>query len=60
MPSVRKPNPKSQQQISNDYVDPYVFPETGESLGFFVKYDLRTNALKLGMLAFNILFFSNE
>jgi hypothetical protein len=33
MPSVRKPNPKSQQQISNDYVDPYVFPETGESLG---------------------------
>ena len=33
MPSVRKPNPKSQKQISNDYVDPYVFPETGESLG---------------------------
>lgn len=33
MPSVRKPNPKSQKQISNDQVDPYVFPETGESLG---------------------------
>ena len=33
MPSARKPNPKSQKQISNDLVDPYVFPETGESLG---------------------------
>jgi hypothetical protein len=33
MPSARKPNPKSQKQISNDQVDPYVFPETGESLG---------------------------
>ena len=33
MPSVRKPNPKSQKQISNDQVDPYVFPSTGESLG---------------------------
>ena len=33
MPSVRKPNPKSQKQISNDQVDPYVFPETGETLG---------------------------
>ena len=33
MPSVRKPNPKSQKQISNDQVDPYVFPENGESLG---------------------------
>jgi hypothetical protein len=33
MPPVRKPNPKSQLQISNDLVDPYVFPETGESLG---------------------------
>jgi hypothetical protein len=33
MPSTRKPNPKSQKQISNDQVDPYVFPETGESLG---------------------------
>jgi hypothetical protein len=33
MPSARKPHPKSQQQISNDQVDPYVFPESGESLG---------------------------
>jgi hypothetical protein len=33
MPSVRKPNPKSQQEISNNQVDPYVFPETGESYG---------------------------
>jgi hypothetical protein len=33
MPSARKPNPKSQQQISNDQVDPYVFPETDESYG---------------------------
>jgi len=33
MPPVRKPNPKSQKQISNDLVDPYVFPESGESLG---------------------------
>jgi hypothetical protein len=33
MPSVRKPHPKSQLQISNDQVDPYVFPENGESLG---------------------------
>jgi hypothetical protein len=33
MPSVRKPNPKSQQEISNNQVDPYVFPETGDSLG---------------------------
>lgn len=33
MPSVRKPNPKSQKQISTDYVDPYVFPDTGETLG---------------------------
>jgi len=33
MPITRKPNPKSQQQISNDQVDPYVFPESGESLG---------------------------
>jgi hypothetical protein len=33
MPSVRKPNPKSQKQISNDQVDPYVFPETDESYG---------------------------
>jgi len=33
MPSARKPNPKSQQQISNDQVEPYIFPESGESLG---------------------------
>jgi hypothetical protein len=33
MPSVRKPNPKSQQEISNNQVDPYMFPETGESYG---------------------------
>ena len=33
MPSARKPNPKSQLEISNNQVDPYVFPETGESYG---------------------------
>jgi hypothetical protein len=33
MPQYRKPNPKSQKQISNDQVDPYVFPETNETLG---------------------------
>jgi hypothetical protein len=33
MPQYRKPNPKSQQQISNDQVNPYVFPENGESYG---------------------------
>jgi hypothetical protein len=33
MPSARKPHPKSQQEISNNQVDPYVFPESGESLG---------------------------
>lgn len=33
MPSARKPQPKSQQQISNDQVDPYISPETGESIG---------------------------
>jgi hypothetical protein len=33
MPQYRKPNPKSQKQISNDQVDPYVFPETDETLG---------------------------
>jgi len=33
MPSIRKPNPKSQQQLSNDQVDPYVFPERDESYG---------------------------
>jgi hypothetical protein len=33
MPRVRKPNPKSQSQISNEQIEPYVFPETGESYG---------------------------
>ena len=33
MPSARKPNPKSQLEISNNQVDPYIFPETGESYG---------------------------
>ena len=33
MPSARKPNPKSQRQISNDQIEPYVFPDTGESYG---------------------------
>lgn len=33
MPRTRKPNPKSQKQISNEQIDPYVFPETGESYG---------------------------
>jgi len=33
MPSTRKPNPKSQREISNDQIHPYVFPETGESYG---------------------------
>jgi hypothetical protein len=33
MPQQRKPNPKSQREISNNQVDPYIFPETGESYG---------------------------
>ena len=33
MPSVRKPNPKSQLEIQNDQIEPYIFPDTGESLG---------------------------
>lgn len=33
MPKGRKPNPKSQKQISNDLINPYVSPETGETLG---------------------------
>jgi hypothetical protein len=33
MPKARKPNPKSQKQISNDLVNPYVNPETGETIG---------------------------
>ena len=33
MPSIRKPQPKSQKEISNGLVDPLVSPETGQSLG---------------------------
>jgi hypothetical protein len=33
MPKARKPNPKSQRQISNEQIEPYVFPESGETLG---------------------------
>jgi hypothetical protein len=33
MPSTRKPNPKTQLQIQNEQIEPYVFPESGESLG---------------------------
>ena len=33
MPRTRKPNPKSQKQISNDLVNPYVNPETNETRG---------------------------
>ena len=33
MPRTRKPNPKSQKQISNEQIEPYVNPETGETLG---------------------------
>jgi len=33
MPSVRKPNPKSQLEISNNQIEPYIFPDTGESYG---------------------------
>jgi hypothetical protein len=33
MPSARKPNPKSQLEIQNNQIEPYVFPETGESYG---------------------------
>jgi hypothetical protein len=33
MPSIRKPQPKSQKEISNSLVDPYVSPETGQTLG---------------------------
>ena len=33
MPSQRKPNPKSQKEISNNLVNPYVNPDTGETLG---------------------------
>jgi hypothetical protein len=33
MPQYRKPIPKSQKEISNDLVNPYVDPENGETLG---------------------------
>ena len=33
MASTRKPNPKSQKEISNGLVDPYVNPDTLETLG---------------------------
>ena len=33
MPRYRKPNPKSQRQISNEQIEPYINPETGETLG---------------------------
>ena len=33
MPQYRKPVPKSQKEISNDQITPYVDPETGETLG---------------------------
>jgi hypothetical protein len=33
MPQYRKPVPKSQKEISNDQIVPYVDPETGETLG---------------------------
>ena len=33
MPQSRKPVPKSQKEISRSQQEPYVFPETGETLG---------------------------
>jgi hypothetical protein len=33
MPSTRKPNPKSQLEIQNSQIEPYIFPETSESYG---------------------------
>jgi hypothetical protein len=33
MPSQRKPNPKSQKEISNNLINPYTNPDTGETLG---------------------------
>jgi len=33
MPQSRKPNPKSQRQLSNDQIEPYINPENGETLG---------------------------
>ena len=33
MPQSRKPVPKSQKELSRSQQDPYVFPETGNTLG---------------------------
>jgi len=33
MAKNKKPVPKSQRQISNEQINPYIFPETGESYG---------------------------
>ena len=33
MPQTRKPQPPSQREISNNQIKPYVFPETGNTLG---------------------------
>lgn len=33
MPRGRKPNPKTQLQIQNEQIEPYVFPESEESFG---------------------------
>jgi hypothetical protein len=33
MPQYRKPNPKSQRQLSNEQIEPYVNPENGETIG---------------------------
>jgi hypothetical protein len=33
MPNARKPIPKSQRQISNEQIEPYISPENGETLG---------------------------
>ena len=33
MPDYRKPIPKSQKEISNNQVESYVNPETGETRG---------------------------
>jgi hypothetical protein len=33
MPRTRKPNPKTQLQIQNEQIEPYVFPESEESFG---------------------------
>ena len=33
MPQTRKPQPPSQREISNNQIKPYIFPETGNTLG---------------------------